>query len=61
MMPFHFFLGQVTLPDTGVDVTEYITAMVTAIGLVLAAAMAAGVAFYVVKRGYALAKRLIKG
>lgn len=50
--------AQVNLPDTGVDVPGHITALVTSLGTVAAAAIGAWAAFFVVKRGIQWVKRV---
>ena len=44
------FAGGVTIPDTGIDVSGYITAGITALGAVAATAVGGYFAFLVVKR-----------
>ena len=50
--------AQITLPDTGVDVPGHITALVTALGLIAAAAIAAWAAFFAVRRGLSWVRRV---
>ena len=44
-------LGQITLPDVGVDVGGHITALGTALGTVVAVAVGVYFAFLIVRKG----------
>jgi hypothetical protein len=46
-----FATGGVTLPTTGIDVAEYVTAAITGLGVVLAAVVGGYFAFLLVKKG----------
>jgi hypothetical protein len=48
------------IPDIGVDIPAIITKALTAFGLVLAAAITASAAIFVLMAGWALGKRLIR-
>jgi len=45
-----FATGGVTLPSTGIDVAEYVTAAITALGVVLAAVVGGYFAFLLIKK-----------
>lgn len=45
-----FATGGVTLPSTGIDVGEYVTAAITALGVVLAAVVGGYFAFLLIKK-----------
>jgi len=45
------FLGQAALPDTGVDVSEYLTLGITGLGAVALTAVGGYVAFLLIKKG----------
>lgn len=53
--------AEVTLPATGVDIGEYITAGITALGGVVAVAIGGYIAFLLVGRGLAWAKTAFRG
>jgi len=44
------FAGEVTLPNIGVDVSDYVTAGITALGAVVAVAVGGYAAFLIVRK-----------
>jgi hypothetical protein len=50
--------AQVTLPSTGIDVEDYVTALVTALGAAVAAAIGAWFAFLALRKGLAWVRRV---
>lgn len=50
--------AQVTLPATGVDVEDYVTALVTALGTAVAAAIGAWFAFLALRKGLAWVRKV---
>ena len=45
-------LGQVTIPDVGVEVTDYVTALGTALGTTVAVCVGVYFAFLAVRKAY---------
>jgi hypothetical protein len=58
--PFAMF-AEVTLPDTGVNVGEYLTAGITTMGTVVAVAVGGFIAFKIVKVAIGWAGRAFRG
>jgi len=52
-------LGQVTLPDVGIDVGDYITAIGLALGAVMGVALGVYGAFLLIRKGMALMRRAV--
>lgn len=51
--------AQATLPDTGVDVSEYVSAAITQMGTIMGTVIAGFCAFLVIRKGMSAARRAI--
>jgi hypothetical protein len=51
-------LAQVTLPTTGVDVEDYITAAITALGTVVAVAVGGYFAFLIIRKALGWGRKM---